>query len=74
MVSCYISDQYTYIIQVRHEPSIHIRFSYFLLAAGASPLADMPDAAELASLRLPLTPGGGEDPLTAVTGSASSAT
>ena len=46
----------------------------FLLTAGASPLGDMPDAAELASLRLPLAPGGGEDPLTAVAGSASSAT
>ena len=45
----------------------------FLLAAGASPLGDMPDAAELASLWLPLAPGG-EDPLTAVAGSASSAT
>ena len=33
----------------------------------------MPDAAELASLQLPLAPGG-EDPLTAVAGSASSAT
>ena len=47
----------------------------FLLAAGASPLGDMPNAAELASLAslgLPLAPGG-EDPLTAVPGSASSA-
>ena len=50
MVSCYISDQYTYILQGRHEPSVRIRFSYyFLLAAGASPLGDMPDTAELAS-------------------------
>ena len=52
---------------------VHIRFScYFLLAAEASPLGDMPDTAELASLRLPFTPGG-EDPLTTVAGSASSA-
>ena len=42
-----------------------------LLATGASPLGDMPHSVELASLGLPLTPGG-EDPLTAVAGSASS--
>ena len=62
---------YYFIMRAR---AIYIYVSLvFLLAAGASLLGNMPDASELASLRLPLTPGG-EDPLTAVTGSASSAT
>ena len=45
----------------------------FLLATGASLLGDMPNASKAASLGLLLAPGpGSEDPLTAVTGSASS--
>ncbi len=44
----------------------------YVLAAGTSPLGDMPNPSELASLNLPLAPGG-EDPLTTVAGSTSSA-
>ena len=53
--------------------ALYDRYIAFLLATGASPLGDMPNASEVASLGLPLAPGsGGEDPLTAVAGSASS--
>ena len=43
------------ILQYGHEPSSHLYETVslvFLLAAGASPLGDMPDVAELASLQL----------------------
>ena len=50
---------------------LYVHYFVSLLATGDSPLADMPNASELASLGLPLAPlQGGEDPLTAVAGSA----